>query len=177
MWSIVRRCVIMAVLILAAFLLQNNFFAAISLIDTTPNLLLLLTVTSGLLHGKVTGVLVGFFSGLMMDIFGGSVLGQYALIYSLLGYGCGYFTPYFDLDLITLPMLVCVGCELIYGLYVYITGFLVRGRFHLFFYLKSIILPEAVYTLVILVISYRFLVFINRKMEEAFKRRSADQFD
>lgn len=177
MWPIVRRCIVTAALILAAFLLQNNIFGAISLIDTTPNLLLLLTVTSGLLHGKVTGVLVGFFSGLLMDVFGGTVLGQYALIFSLLGYGCGYFTPYFDLEMVTLPMLVCVGCELIYGLYVYITCFLVRGRWHLLFYLKSMILPEAVYTLVILVISYRFLVFINRKLEEATKRKGANQFD
>lgn len=167
----------MAVLILGAFLLQNNFFAAINLITTTPNLLLLLTVTSGLFHGKVTGVLVGFFSGLLADMFGGTVLGQYALIYSLLGYGCGYFTPYFDLDLITLPLVVCAGSELLYGLYIYVTCFLMRGRFHLLFYLKSIILPETVYTLVILVVSYRFLYFVNRRMEELSKRRSADQFD
>lgn len=177
MWSTVRRCAAMAVLILAAFLLQNSIFGAISLIETTPNLLLLLTVTSGLLHGKVTGVLTGFFAGLLMDVFGGTMLGQYALIYSLLGYGCGYFTPYFDLDMVTLPMLVCVGCELIYGLYVYVTCFMMRGRWNLFFYLKAIILPETVYTLVILVISYRFLVFINRRLEEATKRKGANQFD
>jgi rod shape-determining protein MreD len=177
MWSIVRKCVVMALLVFAAFFLQNNFFAAIHLIDTTPNLLLMLTVVFGLLQGKMTGVLLGFFSGLLFDMFGGTVLGQYALIYSVIGYACGYFTPYFNMDMVTLPMLVCAGGELIYGLYMYITCFLIRGKFHFFFYLRTIMIPELIYTLVMLVITYRFLLFVDSKLEETSKRRSADQFD
>ncbi len=177
MKAILRRTLVTGVIILAAFLLQNNIFAAISLIRITPNLLLLVTVTFGLLHGKLTGLAVGFFAGLLADAFGGTLLGQYALILSVLGYGCGFFTPYFYLDSVVLPMGVCAACELIYGLYVYVFAFLFRGRFNIGFYFTNIILPETVYTVAVLVVVYRFLVFVNRKLEEAAKRRSTDKFD
>lgn len=177
MKGIVSRVVVTGILILAAFLLQNNIFAALPLICTTPNLLLLVTVSFGLLHGKLTGLAVGFFSGLLMDMFGGTLLGQYALILGVLGYGCGFFTPYFFLEYVTLPMAVCIGCEFVYGFYVYVTGFLIRGRLDLPFYFTTIILPETIYTVVILVLVYRFLMFVNRRLDEAAKRRSAEKFD
>ena len=98
MRAMIWKGLVTGLILLGAFLLQNNFFAAIPLIHTTPNLLLLVTVTLGLLHGKLTGLAVGFFAGLLTDIFGGTLLGQYALILSVLGYGSGFFTPYFFLE-------------------------------------------------------------------------------
>ncbi len=177
MKGILSRAVVTGILILAAFLLQNNIFAALPIIRTTPNLLLLVTVTFGLLHGKLTGLAVGFFAGLLMDMFGGTLLGQYALILSVLGYASGFFTPYFFLEYVTLPMGVCAGCELIYGFYVYVIGFLLRGRLNLPYYFRTIMPQETIYTVVLLVVVYRFLMFVNRKLEEAAKRRSAEKFD
>lgn len=61
MRAMIWKGLVTGLILLGAFLLQNNFFAAIPLIQTTPNLLLLVTVTLGLLHGKLTGLAVGFF--------------------------------------------------------------------------------------------------------------------
>ena len=83
MKAVIQRVIVTALLILIAFLIQNNIFAAIPLVNTTPNLLLLVTISLGLLHGQISGLLVGFFAGLMMDVFGGDILGQYALILGL----------------------------------------------------------------------------------------------
>lgn len=176
MKALIQRVIVTALLILTAFLLQNNIFAAIPLVDTTPNLLLLVTISLGLLHGQVSGLLVGFFAGLMLDIFGGDVLGQYALILCLLGYGCGFFNPYFYMDSLLLPLAACAVAELLYGGYVYIFGFLLRGRFDIGYYFSRVILPETIYTMIVLVIVYRFLIFVNRRLELASKRRSADRF-
>ena len=172
----IQRTLVTALLILAAFLLQNNIFAAIPLVSVTPNLMLLLTVSMGLLHGKVSGLMVGFFAGLLVDIFGGTLLGQYALILGVLGYGCGFFTPYFYMESLLLPMGACAVCELLYGLYIYVFGFLLRGRFDIGFYFRTVILPETIYTVIVLVVTYRFLMFVNRRLETAAKRRSADRF-
>ena len=176
MKALIQRVIVTALLILIAFLLRNNIFAAIPLVDTTPNLLLLVTISLGLLHGQVSGLLVGFFAGLMLDIFGGDVLGQYALILCLLGYGCGFFNPYFYMDSLWLPLGACAVAELLYGGYVYIFGFLLRGRFDIGYYFGKVILPETIYTMIVLVIVYRFLIFVNRRLELASKRRSADRF-
>lgn len=176
MKAVIQRTIVTGLLILAAFLLQNNIFAAIPLVETTPNLLLLVTISLGLLHGKVSGLLVGFFAGILMDIFGGELLGQYALILCLLGYGCGFFTPYFYMDSLLLPMGVCAVAELLYGMYIYIFGFLLRGRFDIGYYVSRIILPEIIYTVIVLVVVYRFLMFVNRRLELAAKRRSTEHF-
>lgn len=176
MKAVIQRIVVTTLLILAAFLLQNNIFAAIPLVSTTPNLMLLVTISLGLLHGQVSGLLVGFFAGLMLDVFGGDVLGQYALILALLGYGCGFFNPYFYMDSLLLPLGACAVAEILYGMYVYIFGFLLRGRFDIGYYFGRIILPETIYTMIVLVVVYRFLMFVNRRLELASKRRSADRF-
>ena len=176
MKALIQRILVTGLLILVAFLMQNNIFAAIPLVSITPNLLLLVTITLGLLHGKISGLLVGFFAGLMMDIFGGDLLGQYALILSLLGYGCGFFTPYFYMDSLLLPLGACAIAEILYGIYIYIFGFLLRGRFDIGFYFSRIILPETIYTMIVLVVVYRFFMFVNRRLELASKRRSADRF-
>lgn len=176
MKALIQRTIVTGLLILVAFLLQNNIFAAIPLVGITPNLLLLVTITLGLLHGKISGLLVGFFAGLLMDVFGGDVLGQYALILCLLGYGCGFFTPYFYMESLLLPLGACVLAELFYGTYIYVFNFLLRGRFDVGFYFSRIILPETIYTMVVLVVVYRFFMFVNRRLELASKRRSADHF-
>ncbi len=176
MKAFVQRTLVTGLVILIAFLIQNNIFGAIPLVEITPNLLLLVTISLGLLHGKISGLLVGFFAGLMMDIFGGEVLGQYALILCLLGYGCGFFTPYFYMDSLLLPLSVCAVAEVLYGLYIYVFGFLLRGRFDIGYYFLRIIVPETIYTLIVLVVAYRFLMFVNRRLELAAKRRSADRF-
>ena len=176
MKAVIQRVLVTALLIMVAFLLQNNIFAAIPLVNTTPNLLLLVTISLGLLHGQVSGLLVGFFAGLLLDIFGGDVLGQYALILGLLGYGCGFFNPYFYMDSLLLPLGACAVAELFYGMYIYVFGFLLRGRFDIGYYFGRIILPETIYTMIVLVVVYRFLMFVNRRLELASKRRSTEHF-
>ena len=60
-----------------------------------PNILLILTVTIAFIRGKKAGIVVGFVCGLLIDIFSGSVLGQYAFVYLMFGYVNGWFHAYF----------------------------------------------------------------------------------
>lgn len=62
-----RRKITLAFLILAAFLLQTTVFQYFQIASVTPNLLLILTSAFGLMRGKKEGLMVGFFSGLMID--------------------------------------------------------------------------------------------------------------
>ena len=79
-----RRKLILAVLILLAFVLQGTVFQTLSIASIVPNLLLILTVSFGFMRGKKEGMFVGFFCGLLIDIFYGSMIGFYALITCIL---------------------------------------------------------------------------------------------
>ena len=64
-----RRKLILAVLILLAFVLQGTVFQTLSIASIVPNLLLILTVSFGFMRGKKEGMFVGFFCGLLIYIF------------------------------------------------------------------------------------------------------------
>jgi len=56
-----------------------------------PDLVLLVVAALGVTIGPTTGMLAGFAGGLAIDVAppGGHLAGEYALVYCLVGYGCG----------------------------------------------------------------------------------------
>ena len=78
-----------AAMILVCFILQSTVLQAFAIGSIVPNLLLILTVSLGFMRGKRTGLWIGFFNGILMDIFYGYLLGFYALIYLCMGYVAG----------------------------------------------------------------------------------------
>ena len=159
-----------ALLIIICFILQNTIFQTLALASISPNLLVILTSSIGLMRGKKEGMLVGFFCGFMVDIFYGDLFGFYALVYMYIGYLSGFFNKIFYDDDIKLPMLLISASEFLYSLIVYVFLFMFRTRFEFGYYLIHIISPELVYTIVVTLFLYRIINGINRRLERREKR-------
>ena len=159
-------------MIIICFILQNTVFQALALASISPNLLVILTSSMGLMRGKKEGMLVGSFCGFLVDIFYGDLFGFYALVYMYIGYVNGFFNKIFYDDDIKLPMLVISASEFLYSLIVYVFLFLIRTRFNFGYYFIHIIIPELVYTIVVTLFLYRLINGVNRKLEQPEKRRS-----
>ena len=86
-----RRKMVTALLILVCILLQSTVCQMISIASIKPNLLIILIVSFGLMRGRRSGMMIGFFCGLLTDLFFESVLGFNAIIYMWVGYFSGYF--------------------------------------------------------------------------------------
>ena len=171
----IKRFAVTAVILLTAYLLQCTVFSFLELAGIRPNLLIIVTAAFGFMRGSREGMLVGFFSGLFVDIQFGDMIGFYALIYLLIGFINGLFEQmYFDED-IKLPLFLIVISEFIYGVVIYFLEFLLRSDFNFLYYLNRIILPELIYTLVITLGLYPLNLFINQKLE-AEEKRSASKF-
>ena len=125
------------------------------------------------MRGKKEGLIIGFFCGLLLDIFTGSVLGFYALIYMYIGYMNGFFRKLFYPEDIKLPMLLIAGSDLSCNLVIYFFMFLFRGKFQFTYYLLDIIIPELVYTMVVTIFLYFAILKINQKLESIEKRSAA----
>ena len=160
-----RRKAVIAVLIILCFILQCTVFQALALAGISPNLLLIVTTSLGFMRGEKEGMAVGFFCGLLTDIFFGSLFGFYALLYMFLGYGSGLFHMMFYDEDIKLPMVWIALSELVYGLSVYFFMFLMRSKFDFGFYFTHIILPELVYTVALTLVMYRLIRRLNRMLE------------
>lgn len=164
------RKIVIAVMVLFSFVLQGTLMQWISLGNTAPNLLIIITAAYGFMRGKKSGLLVGFFCGLLTDIFFGEVIGFYAIIYMYIGYGNGLFNRIFFPEDIKLPLFLITVSDFIYGIVIYLLLYLLRGRFHIDFYLLHVIVPEMVYTIVMTVIIYPIFLKLNRIFDKIEKR-------
>lgn len=162
-----KRNIILFFIILISFILQTTLFQALSFGGIAPNLLIIVTASYGFMFDKKYGMVTGFICGLLMDIFYGSVLGFYALIYLYIGAANGVFHTIFYQDDIKLPLALITASDFIYSLVCYVLLFLLRSRFHFIFYLRNIIVPEIIYTISMTVFLYPCILLLNRTMEDA----------
>ena len=167
-----KRLLVYILLLITLFVLQGTLFSGISFAGTVPNLLLVLTVSLGLMRGEKTGMAIGFFSGLLMDIFTGSTIGFLALVYMYLGYGSGSFNKIFYPEDIKLPMFMITICDLLYGFIYYVIMFLMRGRLNIGNYFLHVILPECVYTILVTVVLYPIILLLDNLLKKDELRRN-----
>ena len=111
-----------------------------------------------------------FCCGLLIDIFYGNVLGQCGLLYAIIGYVNGFFHRLYFEDDFMLPLVVLAGNAFVYDLLIYFFFFLLRGRLGFWYFLGSIIIPEALYTAIVALVVYRILLPILGKLAEREKR-------
>lgn len=161
-----KRKIVTILMILICFLLQGTVFKTLSLGSITPNLMVIITSSFGFMRGKKEGMWVGFFCGLLEDIFYGRLLGMHAMIYMYIGYANGYFNHIFYGEDIKLPICLISASELVYGLGTYMIMFVMRSRFAFLYYFFRIILPELLYTIVLTLFLYRIVYMVNYRLEK-----------
>lgn len=157
--------VVSALFVIICFLLQCTVFNNLSFGGIIPNLMIIVTASYGFMRGRKSGLLVGFFSGLLMDIFFSSILGFYALIYMYIGYLNGIFRKMFYPEDIKLPIALIVSSDFIYNMVIYILSFLLKGRFQFSYYFLNIIIPEMVYTIIVTCVLYPLLLLVESRLE------------
>lgn len=166
-----KQVIINLGLIILAFTIQSCVFPLLPFLSAYPNLLVILIFSFGFIRGSRSGMWYGLVAGLLMDLSSGGPLGFYTLLFIWMGYVNGIGTKYYYEDYITLPLVLCFLNELAYNFYLYVFGFLIRGRLNFPYYLVNIILPETIFTVVATLVFYRMFLFISRKFEEMEQRR------
>jgi len=169
-----RKHLILLAVVIVCFFLQCTLLKDIALASVSPNLLIILTSAIGFIGGRREGIFIGFCCGILTDIFSGSTVGLYALIYVYIGYFNGCFRQYFYNEDVKLPLFLIAGSEFLYGLTVYAAFFLLRGKFQFPYYLMHIIIPELVYTVGITLLIYQPLMALIRWLNR-MEKRSADK--
>ena len=89
------RKIIVIIFIFVCFILQSSVFGNLAFNGIIPNLLIILTSSFGFMRGEEEGMIIGFICGLLCDVFFGSILGFYALIYMYIGFLNGKFSMIF----------------------------------------------------------------------------------
>lgn len=171
----IRKRTGMLITVIFCFILQNTILKYLSFGLISPNLLLVLTASIGFIGGRKEGMFIGFFCGLFTDVFYGQLFGYYTLLYTLIGYANGFFhAVFYDMD-IKQPMILIAVSDLVYGLIQYFFQFLLRGKFDFQFYFINIILPEFLYTIVLILLFYRGIIKLYERLDKLDNTGSVDE--
>lgn len=169
-----KRIITIFILIMLSFIAQSTVFQVVSFGGIVPNIMLMITSCFGFMRGKREGMYVGFFTGIVVDVFyGGGMLGLYAFLYMIIGYTNGFFHRIFYPEDVKLPIFFIAISDGMYCGLSYVILFLLRTKMNFFSYLRHIILPEVIYTVLITLIFYRVVLKINTILEAEEKKKEA----
>ena len=160
-----KRIIYTGLTIIIFFVMQTSVFEMLKLADVVPNVLLILISSTALMRGQKEGMLVGFFSGLLLDMFFGRWLGVFAFLYMIFGFIDGYFNRIYYTDDNFLPLILIGANDLVYGFLMFLVQGLLRNHLDFIYYLTSIILPELVYTVAVGLVLYQVLLRLNSLLE------------
>lgn len=148
-----RYWVLTGILVLA-FLLQSVVSSYLAIKGITPDFLLAVVVTYGLLFGWEVGLAGGVIGGLLIDLIAGRYIGMHVLSYGVVGLVSGIMeVRVFKENLLLAPVggligsaasqMIVVFCFWLYGLEVAPLGAL-----------RSTLLPAALYDMVLTILVY-----------------------
>ncbi len=169
------RALVNLILIVVSFILQTTVFRALDFGGIAPNLLMIFVASSAFIKGDKAGLLTGFFSGLVIDIFFGTYIGFYALIYMYIGFIVGKFHEVFFSQNIAIPIIFITISDFLYGFVCYVLMFLFRTRFDIGYYMMNVIIPEVVYTALVAIFYYPIILKIHVAIDMR-EQRSAKKF-
>lgn len=157
--------------ILISFLLETAVFPGVLPLHVFPNLLIIITASNGFMKDENAGIVVGFFCGLLYDVFFGEVIGFYALLYTYIGFINGKFSRVFYPEDIKLPLALITVSDLTCSLVSYVFLFLVWGKVEFPYYFLHVILPEMVVTLIATLVFYPIILKLNEWLRRRKKKR------
>ncbi len=99
-----------------------------------------------------------------MDLYFAGPFGFFTLLFIWIGYINGRLSVFFYDEYIVLPVIVCMISEVMYNVFIYVFRFLIRDKFEVLYYLKNIVIPEVIITLIFTLLLYRFLLWYNKKL-------------
>jgi rod shape-determining protein MreD len=108
----VRRALTTAVVMVVAVVLQVSVVNRLPLpYGAVPSIVLILVAGASVRDSPVAGAITGFAAGLALDIAppGSHLVGEYALVYCLVGYGCGHAAQLRDAGPVPLVVIAALG--------------------------------------------------------------------
>lgn len=159
-----KRYISLFFIVIICFLLQTAVFQNFKLANVVPNFMLVVTASSGFMYGRKFGMYSGILCGVLMDFMYGDIIGVNILIYVLVGYINGKANKLYFKDDLSIPVFSLAISDMIYNILYYAISFLLRGRLNILSYLRNLILPEIIYTVVVGLVIYKFMHYIENKM-------------
>ena len=166
------RPILLAIIIFINFILQITLFEYIEILGIAPNTVVIIVVCYALLRDDIEGALLGFFAGLLLDIFFGRAVGVSAFLLMMIGFICGKPFKDFYKENYIVPLALVAIMSMLYEFFFYIFNFLLQGGTDFLRYATQIILPTTIYNIFLCIFIYRVIYGVNNFLERRVERTS-----
>lgn len=169
------RVGVISILLIILQGLSITIFQFLRIGGIMPNWMIIVIVSFGLLRGSKEGAFIGFAAGLLQDITFGLSIGPMGILYAIIGFVCGKFNKNFYRENFILPFLCTICSEFVVNI-VSLVVFLGLKETNIFFFVRSLFIPELIYTATLSLVLYQIMYIINEKIE-IHERRTRNMFD
>lgn len=151
------------------YFLQADFFSWFTIAGIKPNLFVIFILFIGLFAGKKIGVFLGLVLGIFLDLLIGRTVGMSGILFAIIGFLGEYFDKNFSKESRFTIMLMVIGSTFLYEIGSYIF-YLIRLSipFEPYSFAK-ILLIEALYNAIIVIILYPLIQKMGYALENTFK--------
>lgn len=154
------------------YFLQTNFFIWYNIAGVKPNIFIIFTLFIGLFLGHVYGFSLGVVFGIILDLFIGKCIGLNAIMLSIAGFAGGILDKSFSKDsriaFMLMTIVITILCEIIN----YTMQILILNVEPLFMNFMKIVIIEAIYNAIVVIIIYPLIQKLGNKTEEIFKEKN-----
>lgn len=165
--------IVFFIISLFAYFLQSNFFNWYNIAGIQPNLFIILILTIGLYLGEKYGFSLGIILGLLLDLFIGKRIGLNAIMLGIAGLIGGILDRSFSKESrITFMIMTIAGtvlCEVIN----FTLQIILLGAEPVFMQCMKIIMIEAIYNAILIIILYPLIQKMGNKTEEIFREKKS----
>lgn len=151
-----RFWVITAILIVV-LVIQTTIFPFFKIYNVMPDLMITVVVSFALLASPTTGMIIGFYSGILQDIMFGSIIGLNALIYMVAGYLVSYIFQGFYKDKVLVPLSALITGIIVKELLMLVSMFFMRLSIDIKTVILKIMIPELIYSALFMIINFNLI--------------------
>ncbi len=150
------------ILILLLTVLQTTVLRGFEIFNLIPNLLLIMVVCHGILHGDYMSLTVGVICGLLLDITGGRAVGMNTLLCTLIAYLCISVGENLFNNHIFVAMMFVLLFSIPYEFLIYLFYFGIWGEGNFWYAIFCKVLPGAIYNSLFTIVLYPLIKWVSR---------------
>lgn len=154
------------IVFLLIYFLQTNFFSWYNIAGIKPNLFIILALFLGLFMGKPYGFSMGIIFGICLDLFIGKRIGLNAIMLGIAGLIGGILDNSFSKESRIVFMLMSIAITVLCESINYTLQIMILGAEQQFINFMQIIIIEAIYNAILVIILYPLIQKVGNRIEE-----------
>jgi len=141
------KILLKATIIVVALVIQLTLINSITILGLKPDLIMVVVIVFSLLNGTKEGIISGFASGLLLDIFSTGLLGINALVKMVIGFACGALKEkiFYEHILFLIPLVTFIS-SFLQSILVFFLLHAFGIEYSLVWSVNRVALPEALYS-------------------------------